>query len=49
MDFLWLMKGDSVSNDECVQIIQSIKNLNGVQLVTEIDVEQVKMKENLIF
>ncbi len=49
MDFLWLMKGDCVDDEQCKQIIQSIKNINGVQLVAELTNEQIKNKGNMVF
>lgn len=49
MDFLWLIKGETISDEECRQLIQAIKNVNGVQLVAELTNEQIKNKGNLIF
>ncbi|HEX4876777.1 MAG TPA: IPExxxVDY family protein [Chitinophagaceae bacterium] len=49
LDFLWLMKGDAVADDTMQETIQAIKSFNGVQLVTELAIEQVKNKENLVF
>lgn len=49
MDFLWLIKGDDVSNEDCYTLIQSLKSMNGVQLVAELTNEQIKNKGNLIF
>jgi hypothetical protein len=48
LDFLWLMKGDEVSNEELNAIMQSIKILPGVQLVTEMTNEKIKNKQHLI-
>ena len=49
MDFLWLIKGEIVPDEECRKLIQSIKNVNDVQLVAELTNEQIKNKGNLIF
>ena len=49
LDFLWLMKGDAVADETMQETIHAIKSFNGVQLVTEIPIEQVKNKENLVF
>jgi len=49
MDFLWLIKGETVPDEECRKLIQSIKNVNDVQLVAELTNEQIKNKGNLIF
>jgi len=49
LDFLWLMKGDTVSDEDLSQMISSIKQINGVQLVMELTNEQIKNKGHLIF
>jgi hypothetical protein len=49
MDFLWLIKGDSISDPDCHQLIKSVKDIQGVQLVTELTNEQIKNKGNLVF
>jgi len=48
LDFLWLMKGDEVSNEELNAMMQLIKTLPGVQLVTEMTNEKIKNKQRLI-
>ena len=49
LDYLLLMKGDSVSNEVLQQLISVIKVINGVQLVIELTNEKIKNKENLVF
>lgn len=49
MDFLWLMKGDWVDDEKCNWIKQTIKSINGVQMVTELTIEQIKNKGNMVF
>ena len=49
LDFLWLMKGDHVSNERLQQTIDFIKTINGVQLVLELTNEKIKNKEHLVF
>ncbi len=49
LDFLWLMKGDEVSNESLQETIQTIKTINSVQLVLELTNEKIKNKEHLIF
>lgn len=49
LDFLWLLKGDYVSDESLQQLIQSIRNINGVQLVVELTNEKIKNKEHLVF
>lgn len=49
MDFLLLMKGDYVDDSRCNEIINSIRSINSVQLVTELTNEKIKNKEHLVF
>ncbi|MFX4865172.1 IPExxxVDY family protein, partial [Acinetobacter baumannii] len=49
MDFLWLMKDDYVDEEKCNWILQTVRNLSGVQLVAELTNEQIKNKGNMIF
>lgn len=49
LDFLWLIKGETVSPDELKSLMQSIRSLPGVQLVNEMTNEKIKHKQHLIF
>ena len=49
LDFLWLMKGDTVTDEMLQEKIISIKFINQVQLVTELTNEKIKNKEHLVF
>jgi len=49
LDFLWLLKGDEVKNDYFNMLQQSIKDIPGVQLTTELDKEKIKNKIHLVF
>jgi hypothetical protein len=49
LDFLWLIKEEPVSAEELKNLIQSIKSLPGIQLVTEMTNEKIKNKQHLIF
>lgn len=49
LDFLWLIKGDSIAANDINNLLQSIKSLAGVQLVSEMTVEKIKNKQHLIF
>ena len=49
MDFLWLMKGDPVDDEQCSRMVQSVKSISGVQLVTELTNVQIKNKGNMVF
>lgn len=49
LDFLWLAKGEPMSNDEANVLSQSLKMIPGVQLVTEMTDERFRNKQYLIF
>jgi hypothetical protein len=49
LDFLWLLKGDMVSDDALQQNISTIRGINGVQLVLELTNEKIRHKEHLVF
>lgn len=49
LDFLWLMKGDIVTNDALQETINTIRSITGVQLVLELTNEKIKNKEHLVF
>lgn len=49
LDFLWLLKGDEVSAGALQDLIQTIRNINGVQLVLQLSPEKIKNKEHLLF
>ena len=49
LDFLWLMKGDIVTEGSLHQTINNIKAINGVQLVVELTNEKIRNKEHLVF
>lgn len=49
LDFLWLLKDDPVTDEALQQMIQSLRTINGVQLVVELTNEKIKNKEHLVF
>jgi hypothetical protein len=49
IDFLWLMKGDLVEENQCNFIKQAVKSIDGVQLVVELTNEKIKNKGNMVF
>lgn len=49
LDFLWLMKGDIVTDVMLQQQVENIKSIAGVQLVVELTNEKIKNKEHLVF
>ena len=49
LDFLWLIKGDPVAEEDLKNLVQSIRTIPGVQLVTEMTNEKIKHKQHLIF
>lgn len=48
LDFLWLTKGETMSSTHIQQIVQSIKLVPQVQLVTILTNEKIKHKEYLV-
>jgi hypothetical protein len=49
LDFLWLLKGDAVTENSLQQLIDSLRTIKGVQLVIEHTNEKIRNKEHLVF
>ncbi len=49
LDFLWLLKGDVVNDESLHELMNLIKTINSVQLVTELTNEKIKHKTHLVF
>ncbi len=49
LDFLWLLKGDPVAEETLHSIMQAVRSINGVQLVTELTNEKIRNRGHLIF
>jgi hypothetical protein len=49
LDFLWLIKGDNIEKEWLQDLIQAVRMISGVQLVTEMTNEKIKNKQYLIF
>ena len=49
LDFLWLMRGDGITNELTQQKTESLRSITGVQLVVELTNEKIKNKEHLVF
>ncbi len=49
LDFLWLLKGDAITELALQHLIESIKKIKGVQLVLELPNEKIKNKDHLVF
>jgi hypothetical protein len=49
LDFLWLMKGDTVTDESLRQKAENIRAISGVQLVVELTNEKIRNKEHLVF
>jgi hypothetical protein len=49
LDFLWLLKGDMVTDEKLKDLISSVKNIQGVQLVMELVHDKIRNKGHLIF
>ncbi len=48
IDFLWLIKGGGLENEQIQGILSAVKQLEHVQLITELTNEQIKNKSHLI-
>lgn len=48
LDYLWLVKGDLPPHEEIQSLIQGLRSIPGVQLVTELTNEKIKNKQHLI-
>ncbi len=49
LDFLWLIKDHSMSQNEINGLVSSIRTISAVQLITEMTNEKIKNKQHLIF
>ncbi len=49
LDYLWLMKGDTVTEDFFQDLVTGLRSISTVQLVTEITPDKIKHKAHLIF
>ena len=49
LDFLWLIKDDIITDNEISSLINSIRTISTVQLITELTNEKIKNKQHLIF
>jgi hypothetical protein len=49
LDYLWLVKGDFFEATELDVLKTAVREVNGVQLVTELTNEKIKNKAHLIF
>ena len=48
LDFLWLIKDEDAPLDDIEEIFQSLRDIQGVQLVLELTNEKIKNKQHLI-
>lgn len=49
IDFLWLLKGDEVYEEPMEEIMNTIRRIPAVQLVTELQIGPIKEKANLVY
>src|ERR1700742_2357340 len=49
LDFLWLLKGDVVTDEKLLHLMNCIRTVPGIQLVMELAQEKIKNKGHLIF
>lgn len=49
LDFLWLIRGTIVNDEDVINVQSKIKTIESTQLVAELTYENIKHKSNLIF
>lgn len=49
LDFLWLLKGDEVTEEMMQHLFESIRAIKGVQLVLELTPDMIRNREHLMF
>jgi hypothetical protein len=49
LDFLWLLKGDTVADEKLSYLMNSVRSVSGVQLVMELSQDKIRNKGHLIF
>jgi hypothetical protein len=49
LDFLWLLKGDTVADEKLLYLMNSVRSVSGVQLVMELSQDKIRNKGHLIF
>ena len=49
IDYLWLIKGDYYGTGEIKILLEQVKNVPSVQLVSALDLAEIKNRQNLIF
>lgn len=49
LDFLWLLKGDVVTDEYLSAIMQQIRNMSDVQMVLALSQDMIKNKSHMIF
>jgi hypothetical protein len=49
LDFLWLLKGDTVADEKLSHLMHSVRSVSGVQLVMELSQDKIRNKGHLIF
>ena len=49
LDFLWLQKGDMVSDEKMGDLLASVRGVPGIQLVMELVQDKIKNKGHLMF
>lgn len=49
LDFLWLLKGDTLREADFSDLQQSLRSIPGVQLVMELTGEKIRNKAHLVF
>lgn len=48
LDFLWLLKFDIILDEDLKNLMEAVKKISGVQLVTEVTKDKIRNKQHLI-
>lgn len=48
LDYLWLTKYEDITTEELTGLMQNVRSIPGVQLVTELEATKIKNKQHLI-
>lgn len=49
LDYVWLLKGDEVNREYLKLLTDSLRSINGVQLVVEMNHEKIRNKSYMVF
>lgn len=48
LDYIWLIRSDTSSSFDVIKLIQHLREIEMIQLATELSIDRIKSRENLI-